>query len=87
MRAGEAAFVDSGAEMLRRLVNQVTSPVRWDACMDTMIERGVRAVVELPPAGALTGLAKRAMTGTTQLALRTPDDLDKVAELIKETAA
>ena len=55
--------VDSGAEVLSRLVSQVTSPVRFDACLATMRELGVTAVFELPPAGALTGLAKREWKG------------------------
>jgi [acyl-carrier-protein] S-malonyltransferase len=71
--------VDSGAEMLARLVDQVTLPVRWDLCMATMKAMGVTATAELPPAGALTGLAKRELTGTTTIALKTPDDLAKVA--------
>jgi [acyl-carrier-protein] S-malonyltransferase len=76
--------VGSGAETLRRLVAQVTRPVRWDSCMATLREIGVTAVIELPPAGALVGLVKRELKGTATLALKTPDDLDKAAALIKE---
>jgi [acyl-carrier-protein] S-malonyltransferase len=75
----DGARVTDGAEVLARLVNQVTLPVRWDLCMATMKELGVHATAELPPAGALTGLAKRELTGTTTAALKTPDDLAKVA--------
>jgi len=82
----DGAEVTSGAELLRRLVAQVTSPVRWDACMATMAARGVRATVELPPAGPLTGLAKRELKGTTTLAVKTPDNLDTVAELVADLA-
>jgi [acyl-carrier-protein] S-malonyltransferase len=78
--------VTSGGEVLRRLVAQVTSPVRWDACMATLGECGVTATVELPPAGALTGLAKRELKGTTTLAVKTPDDLDKVSALVADLA-
>lgn len=74
--------VDSGADMLERLVNQVTLPVRWDLCMNTMKELGVHATAELPPAGALTGLAKRELAGVTTAALKTPADLAKVAEAL-----
>jgi [acyl-carrier-protein] S-malonyltransferase len=76
--------VTSGAEMLERLVNQVTLSVRWDLCMNTMKELGVHATAELPPAGALTGLARRELTGTKTAALKTPDDLAKVAEALKD---
>ncbi|MPZ84261.1 MAG: acyltransferase domain-containing protein [Actinophytocola sp.] len=75
----DGAAVNTGAEMLDRLVEQVTRPVRWDSCMATMAARGVRTVTELPPAGALTGLARRELTGVTIIGLKKPDDLAKVA--------
>ena len=78
----DGAVVTSGAEMLDRLVAQVTSPVRWDACMATLAAMGVAALAELPPAGTLTGLAKRELKGTNTLALKVPADLDKVAGLV-----
>jgi [acyl-carrier-protein] S-malonyltransferase len=73
--------VTTGAAALQQLVAQVTSPVRWDACMSTLGELGVTAVVELPPAGTLTGLAKRALKGVERLNVNTPDDLAAAAEL------
>ena len=76
--------VGTGAEVLRRLVAQVTRPVRWDSCMATLRELGITAVIELPPAGALVGLVKRELKGTATLACKTPDDLDKAAALSKE---
>lgn len=76
-----------GAEILRRLVAQVTRPVRWDACMETLVAQGVTAVVELPPAGALAGLVKRGMKGTKTVPLKTPADLDKAVAAITEHAA
>ncbi|MGY1720341.1 acyltransferase domain-containing protein [Blastococcus sp. SYSU DS0552] len=81
----DGAAVDSGAEVLSRLVTQVTSPVRFDACLATMRELGVTAVIELPPAGALAGLAKREWKGAgiEVLAVSTPADLDRARELIE----
>jgi [acyl-carrier-protein] S-malonyltransferase len=78
--------VDDGVEVLRRLVAQVTSPVRWDSCTATLRDRGVGATVELPPAGTLTGLAKRELKGATTLAVKTPADLEKLAELLRDQA-
>ncbi|WP_460407233.1 ACP S-malonyltransferase [Actinophytocola sediminis] len=78
----DGTAVTDGGTVLERLVAQVTRPVRWDLCMATMSERGVHATVELPPAGTLTGLAKRELTGNTPVALKTPADLDKVANLL-----
>jgi malonyl CoA-acyl carrier protein transacylase len=76
--------VSSGAEVLSRLVSQVTSPVRFDSCLATMRDLGVTAVIELPPAGALAGLAKREWKGSDVeiLALTAPKDLDRARELL-----
>ncbi|NDK88421.1 ACP S-malonyltransferase [Gordonia desulfuricans] len=73
--------VTDGAEALSKLVTQVSSPVRWDLCSAHMREVGVAAIVELPPAGALAGIAKRELKGTPTVAWKTPDDLEKVIEL------
>jgi [acyl-carrier-protein] S-malonyltransferase len=78
----DGSVVTGGAEALRRLVAQVTLPVRWDACQATMRELGVGALIELPPAGTLVGLARRELKGVRTLALKTPDDLDAAAELV-----
>jgi [acyl-carrier-protein] S-malonyltransferase len=80
----DGSEVTTGAEVLSRLVSQVTSPVRFDSCLATMRELGVTAVVELPPAGALAGLAKREWKGSDVeiLALTAPKDLDRARELL-----
>ncbi|RKT53240.1 ACP S-malonyltransferase [Saccharothrix australiensis] len=83
----DGAEVTSGPEVLDRLISQVTRPVRWDSCQATLGARAVSAVVELPPAGALTGLAKRELKGTPTLALKTPDQLDQVVALLAEVSA
>lgn len=73
--------VSSGAEALERLVAQVTRPVRWDLCTATLRAAEPAALVELPPAGTLVGIAKREMRGTPTLALKTPDDIVQFREL------
>ncbi|TLP54520.1 ACP S-malonyltransferase [Microbispora triticiradicis] len=78
----DGAAVDAGGEFLQRLVTQVANPVRWDACMATMAERGVTTMIELLPGGTLTGLAKRAMPGVRTVALKTPADLDTAKEVL-----
>jgi [acyl-carrier-protein] S-malonyltransferase len=78
----DGTVVHDGREVLRRLVRQVSNPVRWDLCMDAMRDMGVTAVLEIPPAGALTGLVKRALPGVETLALKTPDDLDAARDLV-----
>ena len=76
--------IDSGSEALRRLVAQVSNPVRWDLCMDMMVSMGVTGLLELSPGGTLVGLAKRAMPGVAAVAVKTPEDLDAARALIAE---
>jgi [acyl-carrier-protein] S-malonyltransferase len=91
----DGAAVNHGREMLQRLVRQVTAPVRWDLCMGTLVDLGVTAIIELPPAGTLAGLLKRELkgvpgvgagqTGSAQpeiVTLNTPDDLPAARDLI-----
>jgi len=81
-----AQTVTSGAEYLRLMVGQVANPVRWDLCMDAMLSAGVSALIEVSPAGALAGLAKRAMPGVDVLALKSPDQLDAAKQMIQNHA-
>jgi len=80
----DGAAVRHGRDVVRRLVDQVARPVRWDLVMETLVARGVTAILELPPAGTLVGLAKRGVKGAKTLALKTPDDLDAARALIAE---
>jgi [acyl-carrier-protein] S-malonyltransferase len=60
---------------------QLTQPVRWDLCTDTIRRQNVTAVVEFPPAGTLAGIAKRELRGTPTHAVKSPADLDALKEL------
>jgi [acyl-carrier-protein] S-malonyltransferase len=73
--------VASAADAMEKLVAQLTKPVRWDLCTATMRDRNIEAIVEFPPAGTLAGIAKRELRGTPTHAVKTPADLDKLAEL------
>ncbi|MGE2833565.1 ACP S-malonyltransferase [Mycobacterium sp. SMC-4] len=75
--------VSSAADALAKLVAQMTRPVRWDLCTATMKESGVTALVEFPPAGTLTGIAKRELKGVPTHPVKTPADLDKLAEALR----
>ena len=72
----DGQIVHDGREVVARIVGQIASPVRWDLCMETMLDLGVTGILEMPPAGTLTGIAKRAMKGVETFALKTPDQLD-----------
>lgn len=78
----DGAVVTSGTDYLHRLVSQITSPVRWDLCMATMAEHGVTGILELAPAGTLTGIAKRNLSGVELFNLNTPDQLDEARAFV-----
>nr|WP_174257673.1 acyltransferase domain-containing protein [Phytoactinopolyspora alkaliphila] len=75
--------VHDGREVLNRIVEQVSNPVRWDLCQATMADLGVTGVLEMPPAGTLTGLARRALPGVETFALKTPDQLDDARAFVE----
>ncbi len=78
----DGQVVHDGREVLKRMVSQVSNPVRWDLCMETMLDLGVTGILEMPPAGTLTGIAKRALKGVETFALKTPDQLDDARAFI-----
>ncbi|BBX59403.1 Malonyl CoA-acyl carrier protein transacylase [Mycobacterium shottsii] len=73
--------VTSAAAAMQTLVSQLTQPVRWDLCTATIREHSVTAIVEFPPAGTLTGIAKRELRGVPTHAVKSPADLDELANL------
>lgn len=73
--------VESAADAMTKLVAQLTKPVRWDLCTATMRDEQVTAIIEFPPAGTLVGIAKRELRGVPTYAVKTPADLDGLAEL------
>ena len=79
----DGQVVHDGREVLNRLVGQVASPVRWDLCMAAMSDLGVTGLLEMPPAGTLTGIAKRNLKGVEVFALNTPDQLEVAMEFVQ----
>ncbi len=71
--------VASAEDAMTKLVAQMTRPVRWDLCTETLRQRNVTAIVEFPPAGTLTGIAKRELRGIGTHAVKSPADLDGLA--------
>ena len=73
----DGTLVSTGRDFVDTMVLQTSSPVRWDLCMESMnSEAGM--FIELPPAGALSGLVKRGAQSLTAVALKTPGDLEKL---------
>jgi [acyl-carrier-protein] S-malonyltransferase len=78
----DGTAVHSGDEVIGRLVRQLTRPVRWDLCQATMRDLGVTALIELPPAGTLSAIARRELPGVERVAVKTPDDLAAARALV-----
>lgn len=78
----DGTAVTSGDKFVELLVGQVSSPVRWDRTMDALATAGVTGVIELAPAGALVGLAKRGLKSVPAVAIKGPDDLAAAHDMI-----
>ena len=74
------------ADVARRLAEQIVAPVRWDLCQDTLAAMGITALIELAPAGVLTGLARRTLRGVEAVAIKSPDDVAAAQDLIARHA-
>lgn len=81
---GEA--ITEGARYLELIVQQVASPVDWQACMASFADRGVTGILEVNPAGTLTGLAKRELKGVGLQNLNSPEDLEAARAFLAEHA-
>lgn len=79
----DGARVCDGRDILDRIVAQTANPVRWDLCMDAFTDLGVTGVLELPPAGTLSGILKRNLKDVETFALKTPDQLDDARAFVE----
>jgi [acyl-carrier-protein] S-malonyltransferase len=83
----DASLVSDGAKFLDLIVGQIAGPVRWDLCMEKMKEIGVTGIIELPPAGVLSGLVKRAAGEIETFALKSPEDLTEARAFVAKHSA
>jgi len=67
--------VSEPADIVRRLVEQVTGTVRWRDSVAYMAGRGVTAFYEVGTGKVLSGLVKRIAAGATGVAIGSPDDV------------
>jgi [acyl-carrier-protein] S-malonyltransferase len=75
------AVLQDGREILDRIVAQISNPVRWDLCMTTLASH-VSGALEIPPAGTLVGLLKRAVPIIETYALKSAEDVTLAKEFI-----
>jgi len=82
----DGSLIEVGEHFVDLLVGQVSSPVRWDLTMNSLADAGVTGIIELAPAGALVGLAKRGLRGIPAVAVKTPEDLSAAFDLMEANA-
>jgi [acyl-carrier-protein] S-malonyltransferase len=70
-----ARAVTDPAEIVRRLIEQVTGTVRWRESVAHMAGEGVTTFYEVGAGKVLSGLVKRIADGAIGVAIGTPDDV------------
>ncbi len=86
------ANIDARAHVLAAdwatlLSAQLVSPVRWKQSVQTMADTGISTFIELGPGSVLTGMAKRIVPDARAISVSTPDDVDRLLELLQGSAA
>ncbi|HEY8468838.1 MAG TPA: ACP S-malonyltransferase [Longimicrobiales bacterium] len=69
--------VTDAASARALLLRQLTAPVRWVACMRTILSAGVQDFVELGPGSVLSGLLKRIDAGARTQTLGTAAEVER----------
>ncbi len=69
----DANAVESAPALRDRLHEQLTSPVRWIACVERLVELGAETLIEVGPGSVLTGLAKRIAPGVRAVSVSSLD--------------
>jgi len=75
----DGAIHENGADWPALLERQLTSPVRWTACVQSLLAAGATTFVEVGPGAVLTGTIKRIDKDAGRHSVMTPDELDAVA--------
>lgn len=83
----DARPVDAPERARDLLVQQLTSPVRWQDCIGTMVEAGVERFLELGPGTVLKGLNRRIVRGVPTESVGTPEDVASVLGLTEAETA
>jgi [acyl-carrier-protein] S-malonyltransferase len=78
----DGSLVSSGSTYVSYLVDQVARPVRWDSCMESFASNAITGMMELAPAGALAGLAKRGLRGVPTVAINSPEDIASALDMV-----
>jgi [acyl-carrier-protein] S-malonyltransferase len=81
----DAAPRTTAAASIAALVAQVSAPVRWHDVVARLASAGVRAYVEVGPGTVLSGLVRKIHRAARVANLESPEDLETVEALARET--
>lgn len=73
-----AQYVTGPEQVKELLVSQVSSSVRWQQCVEQMIDDGVDTFIEIGPGKTLTGFLKKINRNVKALHVEKTEDLDEV---------
>ena len=79
-----AEYVTDSSQIKELLVAQVSSSVRWQQCVETMIADGVDTFVEIGPGKTLAGFMRKISRNVTTLNVQTLEDFEKVVHELKK---
>jgi [acyl-carrier-protein] S-malonyltransferase len=71
-----ASSPGNAEELIQALIDQLSNPVLWTGCVETMLANGVDQFVECGPGNVLAGLAKRISRDSSTTALSTKAGMD-----------
>jgi [acyl-carrier-protein] S-malonyltransferase len=83
----EARTVRDAASVREGLVRQVSSPVRWQECVEALRREGVDTFVEVGPGAVLAGLAKKIAPGARIMSVNDPASLEAAVAALATPAA
>lgn len=77
-----ADFVTEAEPVRELLSQQVYSPVRFEQCVEKMLEDGVDTFIEIGPAKTLSGFVKKINRDVTIMNIEKVQDLEKLKEVL-----
>lgn len=79
-----AQFVRDKDQIKDLLVAQVSSSVRWQQCVETMIEDGVDTFVEIGPGKTLSGFMRKINRNVKVINIQTVEDFENAVEELQQ---
>lgn len=78
-----AGYVTKAEEVKDLLVSQVSSPVRWQQCVERMLADGADTFVEIGPGKTLAGFMRKINRDVTMINIQNLEDFEKAVAVLK----